>query len=168
MSADVDQIEKNTKNTEVLWKGPTSMYNFALNLTKIGDVIKLLNQLPEKSSCDILNFDSKLLKCAAQIIAPCLVKLINLSIEGSIVLDDWKVARVSPIYKGKGDSDDPGTYRPISVICHIGKLVEKIILIQLLFYLEKQCSKIMILLIIGALSWLNSSDGTLLKKGETI
>jgi hypothetical protein len=34
--------------------------------------------------------------------------------------DDWKVARVLPIFKS-GDKCDLGNYRPISIICAIAK-----------------------------------------------
>jgi len=79
--------------------------------------------------------DSKLLKIGAEYIAPVLTKLINISLTQSHVHDDWKLAKVTPIYKGKGSVDDYGNYRPISVICHIAKIIEKVILVQLKDYL---------------------------------
>ena len=40
----------------------------------------------------------------------------NLSLNQVIVPPDWKLAKVTPIYKGKGKLSDPGNYRPISVV----------------------------------------------------
>lgn len=47
-----------------------------------------------------------------------------------------KKACVTPIYKGKGSKDDPSCHRPISVIPHVAKLLEKHIQSQLMLYLE--------------------------------
>ena len=49
---------------------------------------------------------------------------------------DWKNARVSPIYKDDGDINDENNYRPISVIGHIAKMVESLVSYQIIDYLE--------------------------------
>ena len=63
--------------------------------------------------------------------------LFNLSISQALVPNDWKKAKVTPIYKGKGSRSDPSNYRPISVICHIAKIFEKCVRNQLITYLNK-------------------------------
>ena len=42
------------------------------------------------------------------------------------VLADWRLANVTPIFK-KGQKDDPGSYRPISLTSMPGKVMERII-----------------------------------------
>ena len=42
------------------------------------------------------------------------------------VLTDWKLANVTPIYK-KGQKDDPGNYRPVSLTSIPGELMEQLI-----------------------------------------
>ena len=59
-----------------------------------------------------------------------------MSISQSVVPLDWKKAKVTPIYKNKGSRSDASNYRPISVICHIAKIFEKCIQIQLLSYIN--------------------------------
>ena len=59
-----------------------------------------------------------------------------MSISQSVVPLDWKKGKVTPIYKNKGSRSDASNYRPISVICHIAKIFEKCIQIQLLSYIN--------------------------------
>ncbi|PKU42336.1 rna-directed dna polymerase from mobile element jockey-like [Limosa lapponica baueri] len=44
--------------------------------------------------------------------------------------DDWRVANVTPIYK-KGQKEDQGNYRPVSLTLILGKIMERIILSEL-------------------------------------
>ena len=48
-----------------------------------------------------------------------------------------KFARVTPVYKQAGDINMPGNYRPISVIGHIAKMIETLIGVQMIDYLEE-------------------------------
>ena len=123
-------------NNDLHWNISQCIHEFELVNTNVTDVKKLLLGLGNESSNDVLGFDSKLLRIASGIIAPILCKFINVSIECKFVLSDWKLSRVTPIYKGKGSKDDPSNYRPISVICHVAKIVEKIIQTQVMDYLD--------------------------------
>ena len=51
--------------------------------------------------------------------------------------DDWKLARVTPVYKNNGDVNTMSNYRPISVIGYIAKMVEELVRSQLVSYLEE-------------------------------
>ena len=51
--------------------------------------------------------------------------------------DDWKLVRVTPVYKNNGDVNIMSNYRPISVIGHIAKMVEQLVRSQLVSYLEE-------------------------------
>ena len=50
--------------------------------------------------------------------------------------DPLKVAKVSPVYK-KCDREQPGNYRPISVLPVLSKIFEKFVNNRLIGYLEK-------------------------------
>ena len=114
-----------TEQNDLKMKGIPGIYNFSM--TKLSDksIEKNIKRLNSTSSLDILDMDSKLIHIALHVITPLLGKIFNLSIETSEVIDDFKVGRVTPVYKGKGDHDDPNSYCPISVSCHFAKFSAK-------------------------------------------
>ena len=77
---------------------------------------------------------AKVLKIAAPVITPSLALIFNQSISISIFPSDWKIARVTPIFK-TGAKQDMENYRPISVISIVSKIMEKLIYNQLYDYL---------------------------------
>ena len=111
------------------WKGASSIHNFNLCLISSNDVLKELLSLTDLPSLDVLNMDRKLLRLSSHIISPSLTAIINRSISSHTVHDMLKRARVTPIFKN-GDDDDvnrASDYRPISVIGHIAKILEKLV-----------------------------------------
>ena len=100
-------------------------------------IVQCLSNLKSNSSIDIIDMDVKLLIIASSIIAPSLAHVFNLSLSSGIVPSDLKLARVTPLYKGKGDLSEMGNYRPISVIPHLGKILEKSVKYQLMAYLTE-------------------------------
>ena len=124
-------------NNSILWKGDDSIYQFKFAKIEESSVLQSLNLLSNRSSIDIIDVDRKLLRLASAVIARSLTDLYNMSLMTGIVPNDWKFARVTPIYKGNGDINDPGNYRPISVISHVAKVFEKQVHCQLTEYLNE-------------------------------
>ena len=105
--------------------GPKCIYKFTLPHVDSEQIKKSLSKLSaHHSSLDVLDFDSKLLSIAKNVIAPYLTTIFNISIDKSYVLKDFKYARVTPVYKGRGPVNDLSNYRPISVTCFISKIHE--------------------------------------------
>ena len=71
---------------------------------------------------------------APSIVGP-LCHIINLSFVTGIFPDQLKIASVTPIFK-QGKKDEPGNYRPISVLSPISKIIEKCIKKRILGFLE--------------------------------
>ena len=63
--------------------------------------------------------------------------IFNRSFKEGIFPDNLKVARICPIYKGKGSKSDPDNYRSISVLSVVARLFEKLVHNQLLKHLDK-------------------------------
>lgn len=87
-------------------------------------------QLKESTSAGPDGLETKFAKLAAHIIVYPLADLFNLSLSICSVPQIWKCATVTPLFKG-GDSSDVNDYRPISIICAIAKIFEKLIFNQL-------------------------------------
>ena len=117
------------------WKNPPCIYEFKLEAVNASTIAKILKSFGADSSNDVLDMDLKLLSLSHEVIAPVLASVVNQSIYLGNVPDDWKFSRVTPVYKGKGSRSDKNNYRPISVISHVAKLVEKVIQRQLVQYL---------------------------------
>jgi hypothetical protein len=128
--------EKLNGSNDFTWKGQKSLYSFSFTTVHSHSVLKHLKQLgSDVSKNDVLDMDSKLLCLSADVIAPLITHFINYSLNMGYVLTDWKRSRVTPIFKGKGDILDENNYRPISVIGHICKVLEKEVQKQLVKYL---------------------------------
>ena len=76
------------------------------------------------------------MKDAAPSISAPLTVIINLSISSAVLPEEWKYARVVPLYKD-GDKKCMDNYRPISVLPVASKILERAVQIQLLQHLDK-------------------------------
>ena len=86
-------------------------------------IVKLLKNLKTNKASGPDNLAPTLLKELSTEIAPILQKIFAKSLHSHIVPNDWKKARISPIFK-KGDKDRPENYRPISLTCVCNKILE--------------------------------------------
>ena len=100
-------------------------------------VLQYLRNLKPGMSSGPCNLPTKLVKDAAEYIPQPLRQIFNSSLTSRVFPDIWKVARVAPIFKA-GTSDDLNNYRPISVLCTISKVFEKIVHDQVVIYLVEQ------------------------------
>ena len=100
-------------------------------------VLNLLLKADIERAAGLDQISNKVLKLAAPIIYRQLTDLFNLSVSSGVYPVDWKLAKVSPIYK-TGERIDPNNYRPISVLSTIARIFEKIIYEQFYDYLNRK------------------------------
>ena len=108
---------------------------FSVILPTLSAVYKKLKDINERKAAGLDKIPCKLLKIAAVIVAPSLTQIFNKIISTGIFPTDWKLAKVTPIFK-KGKKDEMNNYRPISVISVVAKIFEKLIFEQLYEYLN--------------------------------
>lgn len=100
------------------------------------DIYDIIQGLKNKTSVGIDCISTQIIKHSAVYLAKPLAYLINASLETETYPDILKVGKVIPIFK-KGDPQHIENYRPITLPCIIGKIVEKAIYNQLLSFLIK-------------------------------
>ena len=102
----------------------------------VENVLLTLKQLKVSKITGLDKIPAKMLNIASDIIAPSLTFIYNLSLSTGIFVDEWKNARVIPIYKNE-DRFEMGTYRPISILPIVSKIFEKEVFRQFNFHLNE-------------------------------
>ena len=99
-------------------------------------VLLELRKLKSTKATGLNGIPAKLLKGAAQEVAKPIANLINLTFSTGEIPQEWKEAKVTPIFKS-GEKDDVNNYRPISVLPLISKIMERAIQVQLVSFLTE-------------------------------
>lgn len=99
------------------------------------DVHKHLSELDITKATGPDDIPSRLLKLSAPVISDSLAFLFNFSLISGKFPAEWKIAKVSAIFK-KGSKLDIGNYRPISVLPILSKVLEKLVHLQVYKYLQ--------------------------------
>ena len=114
-------------NDSYSWKLPGSIFVFKFVPVDYTTVCKLLSTLSDQPSRDVTGMCSKQLQISAVIVFPSLTAIINVSLSKDFAMDHWKIAKDTIVYKGKGDVLDKTNYRPLSIVAHLSKNLDKII-----------------------------------------
>jgi hypothetical protein len=95
------------------------------------EVRKLISSMPNKTSpLDLL--PTNILKSCADFLSPFIATMANLSFDTGTFPNCFKIAQVKPILKKQGlDVGDPASYRPISNLHTLSKLLERLFLARL-------------------------------------
>ena len=101
------------------------------------EVFNLLSNIATNKATGLDKIPAKLVKISAPFITKHLSIIFNQSLSQGTFPYDWKISKVTPIYK-KGPKHDMNNYRPISVISTIAKVMEKIAHNQLYLYLQNE------------------------------
>ena len=112
---------------------PKSPLKFEFQLIAEAQVLTIITKLANGKATGLHDIPNKALKNCAEKITPSLSYIFNLSVRTRVFPDDFKIAKVVPVFKN-GDKGDPGNYRPISVLPTIARIFEKLIYNQLYSY----------------------------------
>ena len=126
-------IDSSNYNFEKHVKNAKSEFSAFQHVT-VSHVSHLLHGLSSNKATGIDKISCKIIKLAAPVISDSLTLIFNQAITISFFPDEWKIARVIPLYK-TGQRNIPGNYRPISVLPAISKIMERILYDQLYSYL---------------------------------
>jgi hypothetical protein len=102
----------------------------------VDEVISAIHRLPDKH-CAIDPVPTHILKSVASDIAPYLCELFNRSLQSGCVPQPFKEAFITPLLKKPDlDAADVKSYRPISNLSVVSKLLERLVAKQLVSYLS--------------------------------
>ena len=117
------------------WKNPECIYKFEFKPIEPTCVLNHLKKLSLDSKLDVLHMDTRLLNISATYIVNSLCCILNASLLTGVIPRDLKIARITPVYKGKGSKYDESNYRPISVIASLAMILEREVAKQVMKYL---------------------------------
>ena len=95
--------------------------DFDFNLIGNIDIIKAIDHLENKTSCDVDGISNSFIKSIKFVIVQPITVLINQMLTTGIFPDKLKIAKVVPLYK-KGDNTFFSNYRPISILPFLSKI----------------------------------------------
>ena len=99
------------------------------------DILEAVGKLQENKAAGVDGVNSTFLKGIIGGVVKPLAILFRETMNRGEMPGDWKKANVVAIFK-KGTKKDPGNYRPVSITCQIGKMMERVIKSQIVEYLE--------------------------------
>ena len=111
-------------------KVKNSNLQFEIKEVEEKDVMKILKNLKNKSSCGMDGISSEILKMGASVLCAPLTFIVNTSIISSKFPTPWKQAKVVPLHK-KGSRRLLEKYRPVSLLPVSGMILEKVIADQI-------------------------------------
>lgn len=115
---------------------PTEGDSLELKPTTEAEVGKIINNIRTKAAGkDSLNIE--MIKMTLDTTLPIITKIINKSIESNTFPSCWKKALVKPIPK-KDNVTELKDLRPISILPVLSKVLEKVVLSQVLEYVERK------------------------------
>ena len=113
---------------------PAEAFTFAP--ISISEVFNLLNTLDIGSAKGEVGIETLIFKECADILSLPFANLFNQCIKYNFMPLEWKIAHLSPDYKGKGSKSDINNYRPLSVLSPIAKIYEQLLAARITNYLE--------------------------------
>ena len=71
------------------------------------------------------DLDTYIIKLTRAQTIPSVCHILNLSIQSRKFPTKWKIAKIVPLYRGKGSKLDPKSYRPVAILPILSKVLER-------------------------------------------
>ena len=103
----------------------------------VNEISKVILTLKNQKACSMNdNVLNEYLKYSKNAMLPIYCKLFNLILNTGIIPEAWSKGTILPIYKNKGDINDPDNYRGITILSCFRKLFTALLNQRLNSYLE--------------------------------
>lgn len=104
------------------------------------EVFDLLTNLDTNKACGIDNISPKLLRYCASPLLQVICHLFTISLSNSTIPKDWRTHNIVPVYKS-GEKSSICNYRPISLLCVLSKVLERIVYNYMIDHIEGKLTK---------------------------
>ncbi|OXA53579.1 RNA-directed DNA polymerase from mobile element jockey [Folsomia candida] len=102
----------------------------------INEVTQVIKELETSKPMGYDNIPAEIIKSNHEILVPILTDIFNKLLEEGQMPTILKKTLIVPLYKGKGSKSSIDSYRPISILSTIAKILEKAIYNQLVLFLD--------------------------------
>ena len=109
---------------------PASLKCTEVSLSGPAEVSNIISKMNVNKATGLDGISVRFVKDGWPAISVLITHIINVSIDTGVIPEQLKLARVVPLYK-KGSKREACNYRPISALCTISKVLEKVIYNQL-------------------------------------
>ena len=108
---------------------------FSLTCVHPEEVRRIILNLKNSKSSGVDRIDTYIIKLMVDDILPAVTHIVNLSIQQAVFPSLYKIAKVIPLYK-KEDPLLPKNYRPVAILCILSKVIERVIFLQIVNYMN--------------------------------
>ena len=108
---------------------------FSLSCVHPDAVKKIILGLKNSKASGVDNIDTYIVKLLVNDILPAVTHIVNLSIQQASFPSLYKLAKIIPLLK-KDDPLVPKNYRPVAILCIISKVIERVIFLQIVEYMN--------------------------------
>ena len=122
----VKTIEAELRISPNVYNGTKTITSPELNFMTEKMVKECIDELKTKNCEGIDRIPLRILKDGSTALFKPLAALFNKIYETKSIPEQWKIAKVIPLHK-KGDKQQMANYRPISNLCSVSKVFEKLI-----------------------------------------
>ena len=95
------------------------------------EILQAVKSLKNNKACGDDRVINEYIRSAIGLLLPVFKCLFNYVLETGNIPQDWTLGNIIPIYKKKGDTNDLGNYRGISLLSCFGKFFTTIINLRL-------------------------------------
>lgn len=119
-------------------KGPKTGHRFSFSFANAGKIARIIRKLSNTTALGVDDIPTSVFKKGVETLAGPISHLVNRSLADAMVPTGFKHARVIPVYKGKGKAaSDPSSYRPVSILPAMSKILELVVKEDLDKYLDR-------------------------------
>jgi hypothetical protein len=97
---------------------------FVFGFASAGRIAKIFSGMKSTSALGTDGIPVWVLKMGSDMLAGPVSHLVNMSLSAGVFPSAFKTALIHPVYKGGGKArNDPGSYRPVAILCALSKVL---------------------------------------------